>query len=408
MDAMHMLTVMLLAASQLHASSAGSAAPSYEVLRHGRNSQGCDRVSVSRRSRMSISSHSDSDDGASVFDYTKSSDDRCESATVVGVLTYTNAEDDITNMPFGSYAIFRERTGSSDRALSVAPGSDGQIVRSYQLNRQNVPYDADAQRWFAGFLPRVLMESGMNVKPRVARWRVQGGVDNVLSHVETISSSGSKRAHLEALLDGGKLSDDDLERILRKTAESLHGSSGDLRAVLTRVAPSGHLSRRSISALETALLAMPSSGDKTAVAQIYGQTGDRDMLLAMMRVAQTIPSSGDRSNLLRILAPRYLADSDRELQAAYFTVARQIPSSGDMRNVLQMAIPYAGRSAEIARQVIETSRAIASSGDRSAVLITLVSSGALQTKALKDAFFDAASEIPSEGDRSRVLRAAAR
>ena len=405
---MHMLILLFFAASQLHASSPGSVSPNDEALRHGRNSQGCDRVSVSRGSRTSISSHSDSDAAASVFDYTKTRDDRCESATVVGVLTYTTAEDDITSMPFGSYAIFRERTGSSDRALSVAPGSDGQIVRSYQLNRQNAPYDADAQRWFAGFLPRVLMESGMNVKPRVARWRSQGGVDNVLSHVETISGSGSKRAHLEALLDGGKLSDDNLERILRTTSESLHGSSGDLRAVLTRLAPIGRLSRRSISALETALLAVPSSGDKTAVAQIYGQTGDRDMLLAMMRVAQTIPSSGDRSNLLRILAPRYLADNDRELQAAYFTVARQIPSSGDMREVLHMTIPYAGRSPGIARQVIETARAVASSGDRSSVLISLVSSGALQTKELKDAFLDAVAEIPSEGDRSRVLRAAAR
>ena len=370
--------------------------------------QGCDRIGFSRGSRTSINSHSDSDDGTTVFDYTKVTDDRCESATVVGMLTYTDAEDDITSMRFGSYAVFRERTGSTDRALSVARGSEGQIVRSYQVNGQNVSYDADAQRWFAGFLPRVLMEAGMNVKPRVARWRSQGGVDNVLSHIQTISSSGAKRAHYEALLDQGKLSDDEIERTLRSVGETMRGSSGDLRAVLTRLSTGATLSRRSISALENALMSMGSSGDKTAVAQAFGQSGDRDMLLAMMRVAQTIPSSGDRSNLLRILAPRYLADNDRELHAAYFAVARQIPSSGDMRNVLQMAIPYAASSPEITRQVIETARAIASSGDRSAVLITLVSSGALQTKELKDAFFDAASEIPSEGDRSRVRRAAAR
>jgi hypothetical protein len=372
------------------------------------HADGCDTVNFLRGSRTSSSIHSDSDDDYSVIDFTKVTDDRCSSATIVGKLQYSPAEDDILSMPFGAHAVFRERTSAWDRAVSLSRGTDGQIVRSYQFNRQNAPYDADAQRWFASLLPRVLMETGVNVKPRVARWRSQGGVDNVLSNIATIGSGGSKRAHYEALLDDGRLSDDDLDHVIRSASDNLRSSSGDLRAVLTRAVPNFRLSKRSAAALEAALIGMASSGDKTLVAQMYGQTGDRDMLLAMMRVAQTIASSGDRARLLQVLAPRYLSDKDRELQNAYFAVAQQIPSSGDMRNVLHIAVPYAVGSPDIAQGIIETARAIASSGDRSAVLISLVSSGAVQTKELRDAFFGAAAEIPSEGDRSRVLQAAAR
>lgn len=367
----------------------------------------CDVSVHFRGTRTSISSH-DSDDRNSVIDFLKVKDDRCTSATVVGRLTYSPAEDDIVAVPFGGHAVFRERSPARDRALTFTRGADGQVVRSFQVDGRNAGYDADAQRWFADFLPRILAEAGTNVEPRIARWRSQGDVENVLSRIAEIGSSGSRRTHYVALLDGGRLSNDEHERVIRGVSMNLRESSGDLRAVLTRAAPGFRVSRASIAALEDALANMPSSGDKRAVAQLYGETGNRDMLLAMMRVAQTIPSSGDNARLLQALAPRYLSDKDRRLQNAFFGVARTIPSSGDARRVLQTAVSYAPASPDVAMAIIEASRSIPSSGDRSALLISLVRSGGVQGKELRDAFFAAAAEIPSDGDRSRVLLAATR
>jgi hypothetical protein len=130
------------------------------------------------------------------------------------------------------------------------------------------------------------------------------------------------------------------------------------------------------------------------------------MLLAVMRAAESVPSSGDLSRLLQVLAPNYLGTGDRALVSAYFSRAKQIPSSGDLRNVVMIAMPYAARSVDIGRALLDITRMIPSSGDRSRVLIAMVSSGALTTKELRDAFFNAAAEIPSEGDRGRVLSAA--
>src|SRR3954470_4510705 len=56
----------------------------------------------------SISVHSDSDDETSVLTYARSAGDLCESATIIGRLTYTEDEDDVASIPFGGSALLRE------------------------------------------------------------------------------------------------------------------------------------------------------------------------------------------------------------------------------------------------------------------------------------------------------------
>ncbi|MDB4891084.1 MAG: peptidase BlaR1 [Gemmatimonadetes bacterium] len=351
--------------------------------------------------------HSDDDgDGSAVIDLTTYNGERCSSATIVGRIKYTPNEDDIADMAFGSHAMFRQRTATDDRELTVSRGPDGTLQRAYRYNGRSADYDDNARRWFATYLPSVLMEAGINVKPRVAQWRAQGGVDNVLSRIATMTSSGAKRSHYEALLDGDKLTPDELERVMRSASENLRGSSGDMRAILTRAAPTARLSRQGVTAFERALVAMGSSGDKAAVLQIYGDTDDRDMLLAVMRASEGVSSSGDKTRLYQVIAPHYLAKGDRALVSSWFGHVEQIPSSGDLRNALMIAMPFAPGSTDVARSIIEAARSVSSSGDRSRILISMVSSGALTTKELRDAFFSAAAEIPSEGDRGRVLSAA--
>lgn len=367
----------------------------------------CDSSVRHKGSRTSISSH-DSDDRNMVIDYLRVKDDRCTSATIVGRLTYSTAEDDIIAMPFGGHGVFRERSSSVDRALSFTRGVDGGIIRSYQENGRNANYDGAARQWFAAFLPQILADAGVNVEPRVARWRSEGGVDRALSKIAELGSSGARRSHYVALLDGGRLSNDEHERVLRGVGQNFRDSSGDLRHVLSRAAPRFRVSNSSVAALENALRAMPSSGDKRTLVELYADTDDREMLLAMMRVARTIPSSGDNARLLRTLAPRYLAGNDRDLQEAFFGVARTIPSSGDARRVLEAAVEYAPKSPDITHAIIDHSRAVPSSGDRTAILIALVRSGAVRGRDLQEAFAAAVETIPSEGDRNRVLMAVSR
>jgi hypothetical protein len=340
-----------------------------------------------------------------VINYLSYNDTRCSQANIIGKLAFNASETDVVDMPSTSHAMFRERTASDDRELMLHRTAAG-IVRAYRHNGTDAPYDDDARRWFARFLPTVLQEASVNVGPRVARWREQGGVSRVLEEIAAIHSSGAKRAHYEALLDQGHLSSDEVDRIVKQASRDV-ASSGDRSAILTRAAPSLRNVSGSARMLADAITAIPSSGDRTAVLQAYGATDNRDILLAVMSVAKTIPSSGDLASLLEVLAPKYLGVTDTGLRNAWFDAARYIPSSGDLRAVLEIATGYATRSEDHTRAILETSRYIASSGDRAEVLIGLANAGGLRTPALRDLYLKAASEIPSSGDMRRVLEAAA-
>ncbi|MEO8621388.1 MAG: hypothetical protein ABI625_10005 [bacterium] len=338
---------------------------------------------LTRRGTRTSSSgtHVDADDngGSSLITFSHSERGRCTSATIIGRLRYSDAEDDIIEMPFGSHAMFSEQTENDLRELTITRGQDGAIVHQYRHNGAAAAFDDDARRWLAGFLPAILMDASINVVPRVARWRAQGGVDNVLAHIATMSSSGAKRSHYEALIAGERLSNTDLDKVVRQAGQNIE-SSGDLRSVLEKAVPT----------------------------QRGGLANDRDVLLSVMRAARSIQSSGDKAGLLQQRAQRYLSANDEELSRAFFQVALTIPSSGDLRSVLQAAVPLVANSAEQTLMLIDASRNIPSSGDRADVLVSLVGSGALKSQRVRDAFFDVAATIPSNGDRSRVLDAAGR
>ena len=162
------------------------------------------------------------------------------------------------------------------------------------------------------------------------------------------------------------------------------------------------------SAMEDSLSSIPSSRQRTSALRTYGQTSDRETLLAVMRVARTIPNSTDKSRLLETLAPRYLGNADLTLSKAYFRVARTVPSSEELRDLLIAVVPFALKSDDIATAIIETARIVPSSPDRSEVLTALVESDAVRSNDVRELFVEATQDLPGEKDRRRVMRAASR
>jgi hypothetical protein len=369
------------------------------------NPKSCDDEVV--RGTVIRSMHSDEDDdGASSIRYLNVNDDHCTETRLTGKVTFNDDETGIVAMAPDAVAVFRERIGRQQRELIVRP-SGSALSYIYTKNGAAAPFDAGAQAWFANMVQMVLREGAVNVEPRVARVRRQGGVDAVLRMIAEIQSSGSKRAHYVALLNEGGLTSADGDRLVRQAARDV-SSSGDLRAVLIAAAPLVRDQARSASALELAAAAVPSSGDRTAVLTEYGDTRDHAMLMSVMKMASTIPSSGDKSRLLSMLVSRYLDGGDAELRDAFFHTLVTVPSSGDMRRVLtQAALGYAGSSQQVALAVIAASNSVASSGDRAAVLLSVANSGALRDAKVRDRLLEAAQGLAA-GDANRVLTAAAR
>jgi len=315
----------------------------------------------------------------------------------------------VTLTPATARAYFRERTGSIDRELTftyASPNDPRTLTPLYRVNGVERPYDDEGQRWFAELLPNVLAEASINVAPRVARWRGQEGVGGALRHIGGLRSSGAKRAHYDVLLDQS-LTPAELEQLVRQAGRDIP-SSGDLRHVLSKAGEQTRQTRLQANVLDSAIGAVASSGDRTAVLMVFGQSDDRDRLIAVMRIAQTVPSSGDKTRLLVELAPRYLGRNDAALRQAFFASAVTIPSSGDLSRVLLTAVPYAVKSAENALSIMTSSGAIASSGDRANVFVALADAGALRTQVLRDEYLSLAKEIPASGDIRRTLEALTR
>jgi len=330
--------------------------------------------------------------------------DHCVQAMIQGGFTTAPAEDRITSLAPRSTAIFRERVPGADRAVTIIPGATGSdAVRvEYRFNDAAAPFDDAARRWLGSILPQVLAEAGINVEARIARWRAEGGTDAALRHIAQLKSSGAKRAHYDALLDQ-KLPTAELQRVITQAGKDV-ASSSDLRSVLSKAAAQARAGGVA-SSLETAAGAVASSTDRTAVLEAFGQTDDRDQLLAVARVAATIPSSTDKTNLMSGLAPRYLGRNDAALRDAFFRTVATIPSSTDLSNVLEIAIPFAAKSNDVALAIIAADTLVASSTDRSDVLIALAGSGAIRTPATRDAYLRVAQGIPSSTDMRNALEA---
>lgn len=398
LDAMDTARARIATSATVAASGTSSASSSAST----QDDDSCERFQSGNSSQRSFRMHADEDGaGQSTIRYLDFDQSHCRAASIQGKIVTSENEDRIIDvLPAGSgRAYFRERTGSTDRELTFSSG--GAIV--YRVNGVERPYDDEGRRWFAELLPHVLAEASINVEQRVKRWRSQGGTDNALRQVAELRSSGAKRAHYDAVLDT-QLSAAELDRLVRQAGKDVP-SSGDLRAVLSKAATQTRTVKVQSSTLEEAMGAVPSSGDLTAVLLAFGQTNDREQLLAVARTATKIPSSGDLSRFLVEVAPRYLGRNDATLRDAYFAAVAKIPSSGDLARVLVNAVPFAARSPDITRAVLTTAGAVPSSGDRARVLVALAGSGAVRDAALRDAYLKVASEIPSSSDMRDALQA---
>src|SRR5437762_7017820 len=153
---------------------------------------------------LSTSTHIDVNDSGSnqIIQYLQTDREHCSEATVVGPAKFSADETRLAQLSPGGFARFRERTTTSDRAISVVPAGDGSLSYTATLDGRTVPFDGVMQAWFTGFLPQVLREAAINVPERVARLRSQGGVPAVLREISQIRSSAAKRAHCEALRKG--------------------------------------------------------------------------------------------------------------------------------------------------------------------------------------------------------------
>lgn len=396
----------------------------------------------SKSNTTHISHHDEKSDQR--LQFVHSSPGKCVEAAIIGMARFSDDETRVISLPAGGFARFREVTGGRDRSVSVTPSANGALQFTAVLDGRATPFNAEMQAWLAQLLPSVLREAGINVPARVARLRAQGGVPAVLREIGEINSTGAKRSHYEELLKNPPLGAGDASRVVTQAGQDLAKSSGDLSAVLQQLPRSAVQSAATRQAIAEALGRIQSSGDKANTLEALAPNADRETLVMLAKAAEALPSSGDKANFLTTTASEYLTPGNESLRNAFFRTAATLQSDGDLNNVLVNAMSYGHANPAVIIQVIATTNELrssgdisvvlrslatqrlltarnpaatlavierthtmASSGDRALVLTTLASQRLLTTSAIRNAYTRAAMALPSDGDRTVVLSAAA-
>ena len=252
---------------------------------------------------------------------------------------------------------------SEDRIVAVAAGGVGARLLP-RAHRQDIDRELTRRRAAAPSCYRVngdgaaVRRRGPPLVRRAPAARPRRGVDQRRAARAALALAGRSRRRAAAHRRPAELGRQalalqraarrpalraELDGLVKQAGRSIP-SSGDLRSVLSKAAAQQNRARVSPSTLEDAIGAVPSSGDLTSVLIAFGQTDDREQLLAVARTALKIPSSGDLSRFLVEVAPRYLGRDDAALRDAYFKAVANIPSSGDLARVLVNATPFAAKS----------------------------------------------------------------
>lgn len=122
-------------------------------------------------------------------------------------------------------------------------------------------------------------------------------------------------------------------------------------------------------------------------------------LVHAARLAEEVPSPGDKTRLLMQIAPNYMGGG--EATTAFFNAAGTIGSPGDKtRLLIHLVDEKILRSDAAYLEALAVAKGIGSPGDRSRFLMK--AAPAYMPKA-KDAYFEAVNGIGSPGDHARVL-----
>lgn len=364
----------------------------------------CSSISL-RRTGTSTSVHSNSDDDNRSYQYISSSAGRCLQLALWGRVEFAPDEQAVEHLSRDGRLYIRERREDVDRELEITADDDENPRYAYRVNDEPASFDEDAQAWLGEILPEILRESGLNAPARVARLRQEGGVDAVLADIAKTQSTSAKRAEYEALLQGSRLSDEEVESVLRQAGNDLSSSDSELRALLAQMGRTVHSSPPLADAFGKAVEHMSSDDEKRALLEEYAAKGDRDMLLVIMHQAKSIGSDDDKARLLRSTGGRYLNGDDEELHNAFFGTLRTIGSDEEKRGTLEAALPYA-KQRGVLLAVLEVAKDIGSDDEKAGLLIDIARQGLAASGPVHDAFLRVTRTISSDSDYRRVVEVA--
>lgn len=318
-----------------------------------------------------------------------------------GKFSFNDAEDDLVALE-DEATLIETRDGVTRRIDFEADGE--QIRRSYEVDGDEQPLDAEARRWMASAIVRVLRESGIDAGKRIARIHARGGLPAVLAEIELIDGDHARGVYLAALFDLPGLTATDLDRALQLASkmQSDYSRRTALEAALARHTLSPG---QQIAMLQT-VASFESDYDRRVllVAAAPLLAADARVRQAWFDALGACRSDYDTRVSLEAMLSRDPLTQD-DLQRVIESAAR-MHSDYDRRTTLEALAPRLGDSQALALAYAAAVKAIGSDYDRRAALEAQIE-GSTLTPFIGQAVLDVADGLGSNFDRGLVMQALA-
>lgn len=314
-----------------------------------------------------------------------------------GEITFTPDLTDVESLSDGGYLILRNWTLFVPRTIEIH-SEGGKLTRGYYVLGVSRPYDNEARKWLARWLPWLVRRSGVGAAARTKQILSARGVTGVLDEIKRLESDHARSVYFRELFKAAPFdaptaqsaltlarhvlsSDFELSRTLRMLAPAAAADPALVRTYVdaTNAISSDFEHRRALMAL---LVAPPSAETSNLILQSIGRMG----------------SDFEKSNVLRTV----LTSSTPDRPDLFVGAVRGIGSDFEKRRVLSTVLMRKDLTLDMKRAVLTAAASLGSDFECSNVLRSYVNQYGVEPAA-SDAFFSAVGRVGSDFERSRIL-----
>lgn len=298
------------------------------------------------------------------------------------------------------YVELEERDGDHNRKVRITGVASGLEYR-WSLDGSN-GFDVDRQRWLSDILVAVERRTAMFAKSRVPLLIAQGGPDAVLNETYLMDADYAKRQYYNLLLKNARLSETNIERILRQAGDSM-SSDYERAELLKALAENGPMSDRLARSVIGVAQRMSSDYEKRrALSAGLEAVASPESRMAFFTAASTMSSSYELAELLIAAQKRSFVDSVSS--EAYFKAISRLSSDYERRRTLSSLLKQRPGSPAILAGVLRSSSTISSDYELSSLLVEFANVVQVRGE-LRELYLKATRSISSDYEYRRALTA---
>ena len=358
-------------------------------------------IADERGSGKSISIHSSDAPGTESLRMKYRGDGRKLSVDIEGKVTFNDDESAVTSISSGGELRIIDVHGGRKRDLRLQPTASG-FDRSYRVDGDDAPFDAEAAQWFAGVMPEIFRLTGIDAKARLARIIARGGVDAAFAEIALIGNEHARGSYIGHLFRQVDLDEAQLDRVLVLIADI--NSDYELRRALTPALTEGRLS----ALAQTRVLAMVEQMQSDyEVAELLIAARDRvplqgEHLQAWQKVVSSIGSDYEHRRVLMAL----LGQKDVQPEQV-IAMAAGIDSSYEQLELLKASIAKSPLTVPVRSAYLGIAGGMSSDYERGEALQALIEKGDVDAASALDIMV-VAQQIGSDHTTKEVLLALAK